>query len=81
MKKLIKISNGNGMSFGEGLQRKDINQIIQRLGRKRQRDEKDLEIQYQLKEQMKEKMLYLQISLIQKMKRTTKDRGITTLTI
>ena len=44
MKKLIKISNGNGMSFGEGLQRKDINQIIQRLGRKRQRDEKDLEI-------------------------------------
>lgn len=39
MKKLIKISNGNGISFGEGLQRKDIDQIIQRLGKKRQKDE------------------------------------------
>ena len=43
MKKLIKISNGNGISFGEGLQRKDVEQIIQRLGKKRQRDEEELE--------------------------------------
>lgn len=39
MKRLIKISNGNGMSFGEGLQEKDVEQIIQRLGKKRQKDE------------------------------------------
>lgn len=44
MKKLIKISNGNGINFGEGLQRKDIQQIIQRLGKKRQIDEDELEI-------------------------------------
>jgi hypothetical protein len=44
MEKLIKISNGNGISFGEGLQRKDIEQIIQRLGRKRQKEEEELEI-------------------------------------
>lgn len=44
MKKLIKISNGNGISFGEGLQNKDVEQIIQRLGRKRQREVEDLEI-------------------------------------
>lgn len=43
MKKLIKISNGNGISFGEGLQPKDVEQIIQRLGRKRQKDEDELE--------------------------------------
>ena len=36
MKKLIKISNGNGINFGEGLQRKDIEQIIQRLGKKKE---------------------------------------------
>lgn len=44
MKKLIKISNGNGISFGEGLQRKDIDEIIQRLGKKRQKNEEELEI-------------------------------------
>ena len=44
MKKLIKISNGNGINFGEGLQRKDINQIIQRLGKRRQKDEDELEL-------------------------------------
>lgn len=44
MNKLIKISNGNGISFGEGLQRKDVEQIIQRLGKKRQIDEEELEI-------------------------------------
>lgn len=43
-KKLIKISDGNGRSFGEGLQEKDTEQIIQRLGRKRQRDDEELEI-------------------------------------
>ena len=42
MKKLIKISNGNGINFGEGLQRKDIDQIIQRLGRRRQIDENEI---------------------------------------
>ena len=44
MKKLIKISNGNGINFGEGLQRKDIEQIIQRLGKIKQKDEDELEI-------------------------------------
>ena len=44
MKKLIKISNGNGISFGEGLQPKDVQQIIERLGRKRQKDEEELEL-------------------------------------
>lgn len=44
VKKLIKISNGNGINFGEGLQPKDIDQIIQRLGRKRLIDENELEI-------------------------------------
>lgn len=33
MEKLIKISNGNGKNFGEGLQPKDIETIINRLGR------------------------------------------------
>ncbi len=44
MKKLVKVSNGNGRGFGEGLQQKDVEEIIQRLGRKRQRDEDELEI-------------------------------------
>ena len=43
MKKLIKISNGNGITFGEGLQRKDVDKIIQRLGKKRQKDDEELE--------------------------------------
>lgn len=33
MKKLIKISNGNGMNFGEGLKPKDIEKIIEMLGK------------------------------------------------
>jgi len=41
MKKLIKISNGNGINFGEGLQRKDIEQIIQRLGKKKEIDQQE----------------------------------------
>lgn len=44
MKKLVKVSNGNGISFGEGLQQKDVKEIIERLGRKRQKDEDELEI-------------------------------------
>ena len=32
MKKLVKISNGNGRSLGEGLLPKDVNEIIERLG-------------------------------------------------
>lgn len=37
--KLIKISDGNGRNFGEGLMPKDVKEIVQRLGRKRQKDE------------------------------------------
>ena len=33
MKKLIKISNGNGYNIGEGLLPKDVDEIIKRLGR------------------------------------------------
>lgn len=43
MSKLIKISDGDGKSFGDGLMPKNINEIIQRLGKKRQKDE-ELEI-------------------------------------
>ena len=35
MEKLIKISNGNGQNFGEGLLSKDVDKIIEKLGRKR----------------------------------------------
>lgn len=44
MKKLVKVSNGNGRNLGEGLQQKDVEEIIERLGRKRQKDEDELEI-------------------------------------
>lgn len=44
LEKLIKISNDNGIGFGEGLQLKDIDQIIQRLGKKRQIEEYELEM-------------------------------------
>ena len=37
IKKLVKISNENGHSFGEGLLLRDVNEIIKRLGKKRQR--------------------------------------------
>ena len=43
MKKLIKVSNGNGRSFGEGLQNKDVEEIIEKLGRKKQKYEDDFE--------------------------------------
>ena len=39
MKKLIKISDCNGRGFGEGLQPKDIEEIIKRLGRRKEREE------------------------------------------
>lgn len=42
MSKLIKISDGNGMNFGEGLLPKDIDEIIQRLGRKKQKDKENM---------------------------------------
>ena len=38
-KKLVKISNGNGHSFGEGLLPRDVNEIIKRLGRKKKKNE------------------------------------------
>lgn len=39
MSKLIKISNGNGRNFGEGLLQKDIDEIIQRLGKRKQKED------------------------------------------
>ena len=39
IKKLIKISNGNGYNFGEGLLPKDIDKIIKRLGKKKEKEE------------------------------------------
>ena len=43
MEKLIKVSDENGSNNREGLQPKDIHQIIQRLGRKKQLDEEEKE--------------------------------------
>lgn len=40
-KKLIKISDGNGINLGEGVQQKDIEQIIERLGKVKKRDEEE----------------------------------------
>lgn len=42
MKKLIKISNGNGKSFGKGLEQKDVEEIIKRLGRRKRREEEEI---------------------------------------
>jgi len=33
MNKLIKISNGNGHNFGDGLLPKDVDKIIEKLGK------------------------------------------------
>lgn len=41
MKRLIKISDANGRGFGEGLLPKDVDEIIKRLGRKKEMDEID----------------------------------------
>ena len=43
MEKLIKISNGNGRNFGEGLLTKDVDEIIKRLGRKKTKEIEDIE--------------------------------------
>lgn len=43
MKKLVKISNGNGHNFGEGLLPKDIDEIIKRLGRNKTRQDDEIE--------------------------------------
>lgn len=39
IKRLIKISNGNEHSFGEGLLSKDVDEIIKRLGRNKAKEE------------------------------------------
>ncbi len=39
IKKLVKVSNGNGRSLGEGLLPKDVDEIIERLGRKKVEEE------------------------------------------
>ena len=39
LKKLIKISNGNGYNFGEELLPKDIDKIIEKLGKKKEKEE------------------------------------------
>lgn len=43
LEKLIKISDGNGMNFGEGLLPKDVDEIIKRLGRKKTKEVEDIE--------------------------------------
>lgn len=45
MKKLVKISNGNGRSFGEGLLLSDVDKIIEKLGRKKIKQELNEEIE------------------------------------
>lgn len=44
-KKLVKISNGNGYSCGKGLLPRDVNEIIKRLGRKKEKNEIDQELE------------------------------------
>lgn len=41
LEKLLKISNGNGISFGEGLTKKDAQQIIERLGKQKVNDDEE----------------------------------------
>jgi len=43
LSKLIKISNGNGISLGEGLLQKDVDEIIKRLGRRKKLELEDEE--------------------------------------
>lgn len=43
LEKLIKISDGNGKNFGEGLQEKDMEKIIERLGRRKNKEHEDEE--------------------------------------
>ncbi len=44
-KKLVKISNGNGHSYGEGLLPRDVKEIIKRLGRKKEKNEINQELE------------------------------------
>lgn len=43
IKRLIKISDGNGHGFGKGLLDKDVDEIIKRLGRKKEKKSEELE--------------------------------------
>lgn len=45
IKKLVKISNGNGHNFGEGLLPKDIDEIIKRLGKNKQNNKANEELE------------------------------------
>lgn len=45
IKKLIKISNGNGYNFGEGLLLRDVDEIIKRLGKKKEKTEANEELE------------------------------------
>lgn len=45
IKKLIKISNGNGHNLGEGLLPRDIDEIIKRFGRKRSKNKVNEELE------------------------------------
>lgn len=44
MEKLIKISDTNGINYGEGLQPKHIQKIIQKLGKKEKIIDDELEL-------------------------------------
>ena len=37
LQKLIKMSDGNGYSFGEGLLPKDVDEIVKRLGKQKEK--------------------------------------------
>ena len=41
LSKLIKISNGNGHNLGEGILQKDIEEIIKRLGKRKEIEAND----------------------------------------
>ena len=45
IKRLLKISNCNGHGYGEGLLLKDVDEIIERLGRKKEKIEKNNEFE------------------------------------
>lgn len=45
IKKLIKISNGNGYNFGEGLLLGDVDEIIKRLGKKKEKTQANEELE------------------------------------
>ena len=55
IKKLVKISNGNGHNFGEGLLPKDIDEIIKRLRKSREEYDKKI-IEQKILDEQKEDM-------------------------